>query len=230
VETYIHTLIAADSAFVPSPAQVAGFFDGIVSTANFRIVAPSHRVPPGPVVMKPNGQFRKITLPSGESESIPRLSGERPESLADIARFIESLAYFRVSLSGEWKLTDTPLVLFTPHKIQYEDTYRCSVSCECRPKPVSTSAWDSEAGPNIRDVPMFGSACKPGTTGIFPNPWSGDVIEVPEAGCARFWIEFEFGDFLFPDVNGTLEIFSPSIVAKAVECFKTRFVQGCRFY
>lgn len=99
------------------------------------------------------------------------------------------------------------------------------------PRPVSTSAWDGEAGPNIRDVPFFGTACKPGTeTGIFPNPWSGDVIEVPEAGCARFWIEFEFGDFLFPDVTGILEIFSPSIVAKAADCFETRFVQGCRFY
>ena len=76
--------------------------------------------------MKPNGQFRTITLPSGEKESIPRLSGERPENLADIARFIEDVAYFRVCLSGEWRFADTPLVLLTPHKIQYEDTYRCS--------------------------------------------------------------------------------------------------------
>jgi hypothetical protein len=195
METYIHTLIAADSAFVPSPAQVAGFFDGIVSTANLQIVAPSRRVPPGPVVMKPNGQFRTITLPSGELEYIPKLTGERPGNLADIAGFIEGVDYFRITLSGEWKSADTPLVLFTPDKIQYQDTYRCSVSCDRRPEPVSTSAWDLEAGPNIRDVPIFGTACKPGTrTGIFPNPWSGDVIEVPEAGCARFWIEFEFGD------------------------------------
>jgi hypothetical protein len=231
METYIHTLIAADTAFVPTPAQVTGFFDELVSTTSFKIVAPSRRFPPGPVVMKPNGLFRTFALPSGKTESIPRLTGERPDSLADIPRFIEDAAHYRVSLAGQWQFADTPLVLFTPDKERYEDRYLCSVNCECRPEPVSTSAWDCEAGPNVRNVPFFGAPCEPGTkTGIFPNPWTGEVIEVAEAGCARFWIEFEFGDFLFPDVTGGLQIFNPMLVSRAEQCFKTRFAQGCHFY
>jgi hypothetical protein len=86
-------------------------------------------------------------------------------------------------------------------------------------------------GPNVRNVPMFGSECESETaTGIFPNPWTGEVIEVANAGCARFWIEFEFGKFIYPDVSEGLEVFSQAIVSETEKCFQTRLAQGCRFW
>jgi hypothetical protein len=56
------------------------------------------------------------------------------------------------------------------------------------------------------------------------------VIEVPNAGSARFWIEFEFGKFIYPKIEKRLEILSPLLVETAEECFQAEFVQGCRFW
>jgi hypothetical protein len=66
--------------------------------------------------------------------------------------------------------------------------------------------------------------------GIFPNAWTGDVIEVTDAGCARFWIEFEFGKFIYPKLTDNLEVMSPALVLGAEKCFRTKFAQGCRFW
>jgi hypothetical protein len=51
-----------------------------------------------------------------------------------------------------------------------------------------------------------------------------------DAGCARFWIEFEFGKFIYPRVADNLEVMSPAIVSEAEKCFRTKFAQGCRFW
>jgi hypothetical protein len=53
------------------------------------------------------------------------------------------------------------------------------------------------AGPNDQSVPDFGEACAvESKNGIYSHPWTGEVIEVPDAGCVRFWIELEFGKWL----------------------------------
>lgn len=107
----------------------------------------------------------------------------------------------------------------------------CTVRCERRPEAVSTSAWDVEAGSYRHDIPEFGSACKNNVrNGIFSNPWTGDAIEVADAGCARFWIEFEFGRFIYPKMTNGLEVLSPPIVLGAEQCFRAKFAQGCRFW
>lgn len=232
MEQYIHTLIAADSGFVPAPIQVMRFFDFLVTALNFHLVAVNNQYVPGPVVRKPTSFFRTFTNSfTGETQSIPRLSLERPEKISEIGRFIDGSTHYTVELPGEWGSEDRPVLLLTTDKRPFDGAYQCSVRCELRPEPVSTSAWDVEAGPNLRNVPSFGSSCEPDLkTGIFPNPWTGQVIEVEGAGCARFWIEFEFGRFIYPEVTDTLQVFSPSVISKAEECFKTRFVQGCRFW
>ena len=66
--------------------------------------------------------------------------------------------------------------------------------------------------------------------GVFPNPWTGGVIEVADAGCARFWIEFEFGKFIYPKITDNLEVMNPEIVSAGEDCFGTKFAQGCRFW
>ncbi len=140
------------------------------------------------------------------------------------------LEHYTVMQSGQWVAT-THFFVKTDGFVQYEENYICTVRCELRPEAVSTSAWDVEAGPNTRNVPTFGALCKsPAEKGIFPNPWTGDVIEVADAGCARFWIELEFGKFIYPKVTDNLEIMSPAVVLGAEKCFRTKFAQGCRFW
>jgi hypothetical protein len=80
-------------------------------------------------------------------------------------------------------------------------------------------------------VPGFGEPWNgESTIGIFTNPWTGEAIEVPNAASARFWIEFEFGKFIYPRIDKSFDVFDPRLVEKAEECFQTKFVQGCRFW
>jgi hypothetical protein len=63
--------------------------------------------------------------------------------------------------------------------------------------------------------------------GIFRNPKTGAAIEVQNAACARFWIEFQFGKWLFPKIGDSLDLLRPSILAVASDIFRTSLAQGC---
>jgi len=231
MEQYIHTLIAADSQFVPDPPRVAEFFDALVGDFGFRIIR-NGRWQPGLRVMKPGGRTRTGTNAfTGEIITIPVYDHIAIEETTEVPPLIEDLAEYRVSASGEWKSADAPISLLKTDKTPFEDSPICDVSCNIRPSPVATSAWDVEAGPNVRNVLQFGTPWSgESETGIFPNPWTGAVIEVPNAGSARFWIEFEFGRFIYPKIDKNLDVLSPLLLEKTEECFQTKFVQGCRFW
>lgn len=231
MEQYIHTLISVDSEFVPDPSQVADFLVELVSQLKFTPIS-GQRFLPGLVVAMPSGRLRWGTNTlTGEKVSTPEWDRLNPERFEDIPVLIEDSEHYTVMQSGQWVGKDRPLVLLKTDGLPFEENYICTVRCELRPEVVSTSAWDVEAGPNTRNVPTFGLACKNvAWNGIFPNPWTRDVIEVANAGCARFWIEFEFGKFIYPKITDNLEVMSPAVVLGAEKCFQTKFAQGCRFW
>jgi hypothetical protein len=231
MEQYIHTLIAADSEYVPSPPQVAEFFDALVGTFRFGIIR-NGRWQPGLRVMKPGGRTRAGTNAfTGETITIRMDDQIVIDETSEIPPLIKSLEKYRVGASGEWSPGTAPLVLLNTDTTPFKENPICDVSCNIRPARVSTSAWDIEAGPNVRNVPRFGEPWNgESTIGIFSNPWTGEVIEVPNAGSARFWLEFEFGKFIYPKIDKSLEVLSPPLVEKAEECFQTKLVQGCRFW
>ena len=235
MEQYIHTLIPVDSTYRPGPAQVAAFFSWLLGRPNFRLMDTRH-LQRGIIVLKFTGRMREFKFRNpmtGENEMRLRPDPDRTAVQAgeEIPTLIESSDHFTVWAPGEWDSSGLPIKLFTTDEKPFTQNYLCKVGCELRPGPVSTSAWDVEVGPNVRGVPSFGSPCTSDNgKGIFPNPWTGEAIEVPHAGCARFWIEFEFGKFIFPNVDKNLDVLDRSIVAEAEQCFQTKFVQGCRFW
>jgi len=231
MEQYIHILIAINPEYVPNPSQIAEFFDALVGPFSFRIIRDG-RWQPGLRIMKPGGRTRTGRNGfTGETFTIPVPDQVMIESTNEISKLIDGLEEYRVAASGEWSLETAPLVLLNTDKTPFKENPICDVSCNIRPAPVSTSAWDEEAGPNVRSVPEFGTPWNgEGTIGVFPNPWTGEVIEVPNAACARFWIEFEFGKFIYPKIEKSLEVFSPTLVRMAEECFQANLVQGCRFW
>ena len=167
---------------------------------------------------------------TGETISIPMPDEIKIDRTVDVARTIEGLEDYNVLASGEWSPEDRPLVLFTIDRVLFEGSYLCEVSCHVRPEFISTSCWDKFACPNAPSVPGFGETCKTEIgIGIFSHPWTGKAIKVPNAGCARFWIEFEFGRFLLPKMSESLDVLSSAMVTKIEDCFGTEFVQGCRF-
>jgi hypothetical protein len=231
MEQYIHTLIPVDAEFAPESTQVAGFLSQLASQFEFSPI-PAPGAASQLIVAKPSGRVRWGTNPmTGEKASIPDHDRWNLERFEDIAALIQGSHHYTVSQSGQWLGKDMPVVLLQTNGAPFEGKYLCAVSCESRPQPVSTSAWDVEAGPNTRNVPTFGSECE-GTmkSGIFPNPWTGAAIEVADAGCARFWIEFAFGRFIYPKITNGLEVLNPALVLEAEQCFNTKFAQGCRFW
>jgi hypothetical protein len=231
MEQYIHTLISTDSEFRPDSAQIAGFYQRLVSQFGFCPIS-DQRWLPGLIVRKPSGKLRWGTnAMTGEKISIPEQGRRKLEEFEDIPAAIEGCTHCTVSQSGQWAGMNRPIDLVGADGVPFEGTYLCTVSCELRSRAVSTSAWDVEAGPNTRDVPEFGSPCKGVVPkGIFPNPWTGVPIEVEGAGCARFWVEFEFGKFIYPKAADTLNVMRHAIVRGVEECFETSFAQGCRFW
>ena len=166
-----------------------------------------------------------------ETISIPVSDQIKFEQSTEIPSYIEGLHHCTVATWGRWKYTDAPLTLFTTDKARFERDYLCQVGCELRPAPVSTSYWADPSKPNFQNVPEFGTPCAGvAVVGIFTNPWTCSVIEVPGAGCARFWIEFEFGRFIYPEVDTSLDVFDPAFVGNAEACFETKFLQGCRYW
>ena len=168
---------------------------------------------------------------TGEKVSIPDRDRWNVERFEDIPALIEGSNHYTVAQSGQWVGKDRPILLLKTDGVPFEENYACTVSCELRPQPVSTSAWDEEVGPNMHSVPTFGSECKDVVkNGIFPNPWTGDAIEIADAGCARFWVEFEFGKLIYPRVANDFEVLNPALVLAAEQRFNTKFAQGCRFW
>jgi hypothetical protein len=231
MEQYIHTLIAADSNYTANPAQVEAYFSALLGLPNFRLVS-GQRYQQGLRFSKPFARIRTLENRStGEKMTLRVPEFAKLDALDAIVPSIKSLHDFGVFASGEWDCADLPVALFTIDGEPFKENYLCEVSCQQRAAPVSMSAWDVEAGPNVHNVPAFGSPCSlADDKGVFPNPWTGEAIEVPHAGCAGFWIEFEFGKFIYPKISRNFDVLSPPLLAKAEACFQTKFVQGCRFW
>lgn len=231
MEQYIHTLIAPDHAFLPHAMQVTQFFELLTSGYHFREISDS-RFQHGLRVMKPSGSFLTgINRMTGETLLIPKQDQVHIERIDDIADAIEDLDSYEVRISGEWMPEWRPFVLFTVDRVPFTGPYLCEVNCHIHSELVSTSCWEKSLSPNGPSVPGFGEPCDANRrTGVFSHPWTGKLIQVPDAGCARFWIEFEFGRFLRPEIGDNLNVFNPKMIASIGECFGTKFVQGWRYY
>ena len=232
MEQYIHTLIAFDSGFSPVPAQVARFFGELSSLHRFEPINNEGGSVGGLAVAKPSGRVRWGTDPmTGEKISVPQYDRVELPTPEAVTTAIEETEHYTVMQLGLWVGSDSPIDLFQTDGKPYEEDYVCTVRCELRGEAVSTSTWDIESGPDLRHVPEFGSPCVGHTAfGIFPNPWTGSVVEVEGAGCARFWIEFEFGRFLYPKITDSFEVMNPALVGWAEQCFHVKLAQGCRFW
>jgi hypothetical protein len=242
-EQYAQTLIPVDRDWIPRPRQVAAFLDGLLAIGSAPL-RPTIRVG------RTSVDSRKVANDfGGEVSSVPRRDWVRPKSVAIIPEALDGLDDYAVIMSGEGPPSRPAFRLFT-HRAraeatpdmsdpeaqcqastlihaEFKDAYGFDVHCQLRREVVSTSSIDSEIAPSI---PFFGKRCDPkNRTGMFQHPCTGAVIEVPDAGCSRFWVAFEFGKWLFPRIENSLNILDPSIVTCAEEKFNTKFVQGCYF-
>ena len=214
---YTHTLIPIEVDFVPVPEQVGTFFSSLVSIG----AAPLN---PAISVAKVLGKVDNYINPfTGESVSVLRRKSKKLNRVEAVARELESLNDYDVTLDGKGP-PSVPAIVF-----DFEGSYDFAARCRLRAEVVSTSDWHGDV-PIERKVEFFGQRCSPtNRLGIFHNPNTGEVIEVPNAGCARFWIEFEFGKMLFRSIDRSLDQIESKIVEAGERDFGVKFVQGCRW-
>jgi hypothetical protein len=214
---YTHTLIPARVEFAPQPKQVGAFLASLVSIG----AAP---LKPAITISKLSGEVRSVANPfTGKTERYSRRRTEKLEDLSAVSTVLEGLDDYNLIVAGKGP---PKLPAF---EFDFSGAYDFLVHCCLRAEVVSTSDWHDEV-PVEREVEFFGRPCSSkNRTGIFHNPNTLEVIEVPKAGCARFWIEFEYGKTLFPPIQDRLDLIEPRIVHAAEEEFGVQFVQGCHW-
>jgi hypothetical protein len=214
---YAHTLIPTQVDFVPDGTRVASFLSALDSTGALPLKSTV-------AVSKLTGEVQTFKHPkTGEAESFAIRKLKKLKSLAAVPSAIKGIEDYNLSVMGEGP-PQLPAFLF-----DHPGSYEFVVNCCLRAELVSTSDWHDEV-PIKRKVKFFGQPCGPkDRLGIFHNPNTLEVIEVPNAGCARFWIEFEYGKMLFPQIEDRLDLIEPRLVQIAEKEFGITFTQGCHW-
>jgi len=217
MEQYSHLLIPTSHEYRPNPTQVAEFMRDAVAlgvvgdtpeimASTLKRVAPQVRLGRNPFT----GQTIDMHLPT-------RMPNRRLtlRTLADLPQEVTAAEEYDVSVSG---LT---LPKLPPLAIDFHEPYHIRLACHVRAQLVALSSGRAEV--------HFGHDCTEAESlGVFLHPETAEVIEVQDAGCARFWIEFELGKWLRPEiVVGNLALLHPQLVELGRSCFQTPFVQGC---
>lgn len=211
VEQYVHTLIPNEPRFSPTSEQICCFLDGLSALG----AAPLN---PELLLLKPSGRLRPFTDPlTGETKSFPANDRVNLKNIADLAPTIEALQQYYVALEGQGPPRVPPFPLYS-EDAPFTGNYSFTVACCLRAEPVSMSNLGNEQTED--HVPFFGEACKARSrTALFRHPVTEELIEVADASCARFWVEFELGKWLLPHIGSSLEILDPTIIKLAARIF-----------
>lgn len=212
---YTHTLIPERVDFVPEPSQLSAFLASLEAIG-------ATPLEPSIAVSKLTGQVRTFQNPfTGLTESRPLRATEKLPSIEKVSTMVAECNDYNVALSGKGPPSLPAFIL------DFEGRYDFIIRCCLRETVVSTSNWHDEVKID-KKVKFFAEPCEPtDRLGIYHNPDTLAVIEVPNAGCARFWIEFEFGKTLFPKIVDRLDLIESKIVQVAEQNFGVPFVQGC---
>jgi hypothetical protein len=210
---YSQLLIPDAADFIPAPAQVAAFLENLVSLG----CAPRKATIR---VGKRTGQFHIGTDPlTGTQISVPKREFFST-ALSEVCNQLIGLDDYIVLIEGKGPPKIAPFTLYTVEdsvERRFNEEYWYGISCNLREEVVSTC-----------EAPPFETPCVPNSrVGIFRDPRTGATIQVADSSCARFWLEFQFGKWLFPSVNGNLNLLEPSILKVAMKAFGRAFAQGC---
>lgn len=117
-----------------------------------------------------------------------------------------------------------------------DGAYHLEIRCRVRANVVRLDMLDSED--DLHRPPDFANYrpnrdedCSPADypDGLYVHPEIG-AFKVPHAGCGMFWIEFNYGKFVFPRLKeGSVNVLADSVVVLARTVFDRDFVQVCNW-
>jgi hypothetical protein len=241
---YQHRLIPDQADYLPHPHQIADFYSALidlgVAPRQAELILRTWDEPPRRTGLHTGRRHRSGFNPA--SGAIISIVDDRTtiDSVSIIGSALERLDEYELEMCG----VGPSRPLFQFDKTIYGngrgvdpevESYEFQISCYLRPDVVSTSAVNEDDldRPSLAEeaetLVLQGETCSASSrTGFFFNPYTQEVIRVPGAGCARFWIEFGFGKWLFPEMkNNSLDLLPANVVGAAQQIFGGRYLQGC---
>lgn len=235
---YTHLLIPLSPEYRPEPDAVALFVQGIIENGN----VPSPFTISFSRVTKGEPRVRKLrNAMTGETIDIrgPSRRNEQPLTLSRPPQIIERAAEqqeYDVTIEGEGAASARPCVVGYVENNEWNPMAgpdHLEIRCRVRSNIVRLFSLKSE---DDLHKPLDFANYKPRLhedcsiderEGIFEHPETG-AIRIPNSGCGKFWIEFNYGKFLFPRLkNNGVNVLDDSILMMAKKAFGCDFVQGC---
>jgi hypothetical protein len=236
---YTHLLIPSSPEFRPDADSVARFVRGLIENGNVAYCAKVAFAQ----VTKGQPRVRRMRNPiTGETIDLrgPSRTLERPKTLADPSQITKHAANeqeYDVLLTGEGVPSVPPLIvghLEDDDWTEMDGAYHLEVRCRVRANVVRLYMLDSED--DLHRPPDFANyrpkcdedcSLADHADGLYVHPEIG-AFRVPNAGCGMFWIEFNYGKFVFPRLKeGTVEVLADSVIDLARVVFDCNLVQAC---
>ena len=240
-EYYQHLLVSNSKESCPECGSIAGFIQCLIEG---RFIGEEFDLEFGKVE-KGERRVRSILNPfTGDSVKAlgPSRSYSKPIAISDARRIsdvVGSTVEFDLSISANGIPPRRPLVVGYPHEDGWQpmdEPYYHQVLCRARSHLVGLSQLRSEEDldkpldPSELPERTFDEDCSSeNSEGIFVHPELG-VKRIPNAGCGIFWIEFNFGKFVYPQhLNGRIDVLDEDVLGLAKSNLDTDFIQACRW-
>src|SRR5262245_226234 len=235
---YSMIMVPAAPRLRPGPERIATFLHGILEMGAIgeedRILLRNYHNTSvtfldnlaGPAPRNPRIELPELV----DLESVKKFP-EAMQKLTDFDAVIQGTGPARVLpirgvggyANGRWK----PLNDLIASGV-FTDQYGLKVECCQRSILTSTSDLHEETESG-REAELFGEPCAIGDrVGLYSNPETLELIEVPNAGCSTFWIAFQLGKWMFPTFREKrIDFVEPSTLQLAEYTFGTKFTEGC---
>jgi hypothetical protein len=225
MEQYVQMLVPADPHFAPAPVQIAAYFEMLAESRHFELDWDIPYVHPLRVFkLLSKAEIEKAIEASAPRRVFPRLERFHLQTYSEIPPAIEGLPRSSVSTSGSWSTDFPPIKISKSLWPAREKGLYCSVGCDLRPEPVLTSNWWTVE--NSTGLLQFGDSVDTiPASGIFTHPISHRNIEIPSAGCARFWVSFDFGVWLLSYMPEDFDLLEPGLIRATEDLFLVRMTQ-----
>jgi hypothetical protein len=238
---YSHLLIPSSPEFRPEADAVARFVRGLIDDGNVADGSSIAFVR----VTKGQPRVRQMHNPmTGETIDLqgPSRTRERPITLSDpsqIAEHATNQKEYDILLTGEGVPSVPPMIVGYVEDDDWKATdgaYHLEIQCRVRANVVRLGVLDSEDDlhrpPDLANYrPKCDEDCSPADhpDGLYVHPEIG-AFKVPHGGCGMFWIEFNYGKFVFPRLKeGSVNVLADSVVVLARTVFDCAFVQACEW-
>jgi hypothetical protein len=235
-ESYTHLLIPTNKTMRPTKQSVIQFIERVTQigfVGKDCELRASQVIRTEPQIQERrnpfNGQTLKVQTNSRKSQPARRIKSPAEISLTDRQEY-------NFSLTSAGRSPVPPFALGSRGRDgawqPFVGDCHMEITVHVRDALVRVCRFADELGhnsppPSVR-LPIYDEDCKDDKCdGFFEHPDSAQIIRIPNAGCARFWISFELGKWIWPEpVGNSPGGLDPRLISLAAEAFATDFVEA----